>query len=91
MEHDRRNRAGWKLGIFELGAGHECGIADSLEVFIADEALKGGAFEERSLLDDFELIGEGNIFKGGALLERGLADSFEVFVPDDALEGGAAA
>jgi len=37
------NRAGCKLDIFELGAECECSPADTFEVFVADDALEGGA------------------------------------------------
>jgi len=46
-----------------------------------------GAFGERRLTDDFELIGESDTREGVALLEYVTADSSEVFVTDDALEG----
>jgi len=83
------NRFGCKLDIFELGAVLECGIANSLEVFVADDALEGGAFVERLLLDDFELIGESDTSEGGIVLECAMADSPEFFVEVDALEGRA--
>ena len=60
------------------------------EVFVADDALEGGAVAEHILLDVFELIGEGNRYEDG-ILECPIADSFEVFVDDDAFEGGALA
>jgi len=83
------NRAGCKLDIFELGAVLECEIADSLEVFVADDALEGGAIDERRHIDAFEIIGEGDAREGEAVLECVLADSFEGFVTDNALEGSA--
>jgi len=61
----------------------------SLEVFVADDALEGEAFDERHLFDAFELIGEGNTFEGVIIMKCVFADSFEAFVEDDALEGGA--
>ena len=67
----------------------ECAIADSLEVFVADDTFKGRAIDERHLFDDFEIIREGHAREGGAALECALADRLEVFVPDDALEGDA--
>ena len=67
----------------------ECAIANSFEVFVADDVLEGGAMGERQLFDDFELIGESHALEGGAALEYGNANSLEVFVADDALEGGA--
>jgi len=79
-----------ELEIFELGAHLEYAIADSLEFFVADGALEGGAMSKRQLFDDFELIGEVDIFEGRTVLEYSHADSFEVFVKGDALEGGAA-
>jgi len=81
------SRAGCKLDIFELGAVLECGIANSLEVFVEDDALEGGARGERQLFDDFEVIGEGGALECGTALECGNADSPEVFVADDAFEG----
>ena len=83
------NRAGCKLDIFELVAALEYVIANSFEVFVADDAFEGGTVVERQKLDDFELIGKGNAFEGGTVLECAIADSFEVFVADDALERGA--
>jgi len=47
----------------------ECAIANSLEVFVADDALEGGAVGKRRLTDDFELIGESDAREGVALLE----------------------
>jgi len=41
------NQAGCKLEIFELGAALECTTANSFEVFVADDAFEGGAFDER--------------------------------------------
>ena len=75
-----RNRAGYKLGIFELGALLECATADKLEFFVEDDAFEGGATAERPLFDDFELIGEGHALEGGAALKCALANSFEAFV-----------
>ena len=69
----------------------ECSFVDSLEVFVADDALEGSAVAERQMFYDFEFIGEGNALEGGAVLECASADSFEVFVADDSLEGKAAA
>jgi len=83
------NRAGCKLDIFELGAELECATANSLEVFVADDMLEGGAGGERQLFDDFEIIGEGNALEDGTGLECASANSFEEFVQDDALEGRA--
>ena len=67
----------------------ECATADSLEVFVADDAFEGEAIDKRHLFDDFELIGEGYNLEGRTLLECCRSDSFEVFVADDALECGA--
>ena len=50
-----------------------------------------GAFEERPLFDDFELIGEKDTREGETALERVLANGLEGFVADDAFEGGAIA
>ena len=86
---NEENRAGCKLDIFELGTVLECGIANSLEVFVADDALEGGAFGERQLSNDFELIGQSDTHEGGAELECAPADSLDLFVADDAFEGGA--
>jgi len=33
----------------------ECGLVDSFEEFVEDDALEGGAFAEISRFDDFEL------------------------------------
>jgi len=52
------NRAGCKLDIFDGGAELECAIADSFEVFVADDALEGDAAVECSSFDDFKFIGE---------------------------------
>ena len=52
------NRTGCKLDIFELGAELECVFANSLEVFVADDALEGGAVAKCQLFDYLELIGE---------------------------------
>ena len=82
------NRSGCKLDIFQLGATPECAIANSFEVFVADDAFEGGAFGKRHLFDDFQFIGEVDALEGGIALECAWADSFEVFVEDDALEGG---
>jgi len=83
------SRPGCKLDIFELGAQHVYASANSLEVFVADDALEGGAVSECQIFDDFEIIGEGNALEGEALLECQFAESFEVLVEDDAFEGGA--
>ena len=83
------NRAGCKLDIFELGAVLECVTADSVEVFVADNAFKGGAGAKRHMFDDCELIGEGDALEGEAVAECASANSLEVSVADDALEGGA--
>jgi len=64
-----RSRAGCKLDIFELGAVLECVIADSLEVFVADDTLEGGASAEHQLFDDFEIIGESDTREGKGILE----------------------
>jgi len=48
--------------------------------------LEGGAFGERALLDDCEIIGEGNALEGVTVLEGAFADSLEAFVTDDELE-----
>jgi len=53
----------------ELGTALECAIADSLEVFVADDAYEGGADGKRRSFDDFERIGEGDAFEGVAALE----------------------
>jgi len=71
------NRAGCKLDIYKLGAELECGLANSLEVFAADDALEGGASTECHLSDDYELIGQGNAIEGGTVLESAIANSFE--------------
>ena len=86
---NERNRAGCKLGIFELGAELECVIANSFEVFVADDALEGGAIVKRPKFDRFERIGEGDIHEGGTSLECHFVNNFEVVVEDDKLEGGA--
>ena len=67
----------------------ECALADSLEIFVADDAFEGGAFGERRLFDNCELIGQGNALKGETVLECPFTNSFEVFVADDELQGGA--
>jgi len=54
------NRAGCKLDIFELGAASECGLTNTFEVFVADDAFEGSTFYEHPIIDDFELIGEVN-------------------------------
>jgi len=69
----------------------ECGLGDSLEVFVADDSLEEGAMGERRVFDGFELIGEGDTCECGALVECAIADSFEVFIEDDAFECGAIA
>jgi len=58
-----------ELDIFKLGAGLECTIANSLEVFVEDDALEGGAFDEHRCFEDFELIGESDTREGTAVLE----------------------
>ena len=63
------NRFGCKLDIFELGALLECALANSLEVFVADDALGGGAFVECQPFDDFEFIGESDTREGDSSLE----------------------
>ena len=50
----------------EGGAVLGCAIADSLEVFVADDTLEGKAMGENLLFDDFELIGESDTREGGA-------------------------
>jgi len=67
----------------------ECAMADSLEIFVEDDALEGGAFEESRLYDIFEDLGESDTLEGVATRECVFANSLEVFVEDDALEGGA--
>ncbi len=47
----------------------ECVIADSFEVFAADDALEGGTFAESLLFDDFELTMKGDTREGVAALE----------------------
>ena len=47
----------------------ECVLADSVEVFVEDDALEGGAFDEYQIFDDFELFGESDIHEGEAILE----------------------
>jgi len=44
-------------------------MPDSLEMFVADDALEGGAPAVRPLFDDFELIGESDTLEGVATLE----------------------
>jgi len=63
------NRFGCKSDVFELGAHYECAFADSLEGFIADDALEGGAFDERQIFNGFEFIGESDTREGVAFLE----------------------
>ena len=53
----------------EGGAELECSLADSLEVFVPDDALEGFAFGERQLFDDCELIGESDTREDGAVCE----------------------
>ena len=53
----------------ELRVVLECASADSFEVFVADNALEGGAVDERQLFDDFELIGEVNAPEFAAAFE----------------------
>ena len=67
----------------------KCASANSFEVFVADNALEGGAGVKRRHFDDLELIGESGIREGGTMLECVSANSFEVFVEDNAFEGGA--
>ena len=43
--------------------------ADSLEVFVEDDALEGGVVAEHQPFDDFELIGESDTREGVTLLE----------------------
>ena len=50
-------------------AALECSLANSPEVFVADDALEGGTFEEHLLFDDFELVGEGDTREGRAIFE----------------------
>ena len=76
MEEHRRKSSWMQAGYLELGALLECEIANSLEVFVADDAFEGGAMGERQVFDDFELIGESDTFEGGTELECVLADSF---------------
>jgi len=57
------------LDVFELGAGLESAFAESLELFVADDAFEGEAMGESHLFDDFELIGESDTREGRALLE----------------------
>ena len=63
------NRAGCKLDIFELGTELECAMANSLEVFVADDAFEGVAYSERQLFNDFEVFGEGDTREGEAFIE----------------------
>ena len=63
------NRAGCKPNIFKLGAAQECKIVNSLEAFVEDDALEGGAMGERPRFDDFEIIGESDTREGEAGLE----------------------
>jgi len=86
-----RDRLGCKLDIVELGTILECALADSLEFFVADDAFKGGAVDECTHFDNFEIIGEGYTLEGVTVLECSLTDIFEVFVADDMIEGGAMA
>ena len=44
-------------------------VANSLKVFVADDALEGGACLERRHLDDFEIIGESDTRERGATCE----------------------
>ena len=52
--------------VFEGGTAFECGNADIFEVFVADDALEGGAMGENLRFDDFEHIGESDTCEGGA-------------------------
>jgi len=79
------NRVGCKLDVFELGALLERAIADSLEVFVADDAFEGGAAAKRPNFDDCEFVGEGDDLQDRTALECAIANSLEVFVADDAL------
>ena len=54
--------------------------ADSLEMFVADDALQGGAFDEHHLSDDIEVIGEGDTHEGGALIKCSLSNIRNVAV-----------
>ena len=54
---------------FEGGTVLECVMANSVEVFVADDALEGGAAGQRHLFNDFELIGESDTREGAAKLE----------------------
>ena len=69
-----------KLDICELGAECECAIADGLEVFVADDALEGGAFGKRTLTDASELIGEGYALEDGATTHAGVSETGHVIV-----------
>jgi len=80
------NRADCKLDIFELGAVLECAIANSLEVFVADDTFEGGASAKNTTSDDFELIGESGTREGETVTKCFLANSLEVFVLDDGSE-----
>jgi len=52
----------------------ECGTANFLEVFVADDAAFEGVAEgERQLLDDFEIVGEGDTREGAASSEHFLS------------------
>ena len=44
-------------------------MTNSLEVFVADEALEGGAFVEQKLFDYFELAGKSDTREGDAFAE----------------------
>ena len=63
----------------------ECGLANSLEVFVADDVLEGGAAGERHLFDDFELIGESDT-REAARVKTFAVNLAEVFVEDYFLE-----
>ena len=67
----------------------ECSLANSLEVFVADDAFEGGAVAEGQIFDDCEIIREGDALEDGTYLKCPIANSFEFFVPDDAFEEGA--
>ena len=53
----------------EGGSELECAMANSLEVFVADDALEGGAMGERQRFDDLELIGESDTCEGEVFIE----------------------
>ena len=47
----------------------ECPFANSLEFVVEYDAFEGGAFGERQVFNDFELIRESDTREGGAMLE----------------------